>query len=89
MAFYLLRPQPDRNYGGMTSGFRWVFWLAPLWVAATVPAADVLGRSRAGRIAACVLLGLSVVSVAYPTWNPWTSPWIEQWMIHAGWPPAP
>jgi hypothetical protein len=89
IVFYILRPQPDRNYGGMTSGFRWVFWLAPLWVAATVPAADVLGRSRAGRIAACVLLGLSVVSVAYPTWNPWTSPWIEQWMIHAGWPPAP
>jgi len=22
----------DRNYGGMTSGLRWVFWMAPLWL---------------------------------------------------------
>jgi len=29
------------------------------------------------------------VSVAYPTWNPWTMPWIQQWLIHAGWSPAP
>ena len=88
VAFYLARPQPDRNYGGMSSGFRWVFWLAPLWAAATVPAADVLGRSRTGRVVACVLLALSVLSVAYPTWNPWTPPWIEQWMRHAAWLPA-
>ena len=25
-----LRPQEDRNYGGMTSGFRWVFWCAAM-----------------------------------------------------------
>ena len=36
---------------------------------------------------ALVLLGLSVLSVAYPTWNPWTPPWIWQWMSHAGWLP--
>jgi hypothetical protein len=88
IAFYLSRPQADRNYGGMSSGFRWVFWLAPLWAAATVPAADVLGRSRTGRMVACALLGLSVLSVAYPTWNPWTAPWIEQWMRHAEWLPS-
>jgi hypothetical protein len=85
VAFYLLRPLPDRNYGGMTSGFRWVFWLAPLWVTAAVPAADLCGRSRAGRGLALVLLGLSVLTVAYPTWNPWTAPWIQQWLSHAGW----
>ena len=84
IAFYLLRPQADRNYGGMTSGFRWVFWMAPLWVAAAVPAADILGRSRSGRILACLLLAVSVLSVAYPTWNPWTRPWIEQALRHAG-----
>ena len=27
MAFYIARPMTDRNYGGMTGGFRWVFWL--------------------------------------------------------------
>ena len=87
--FYVLRPQPDRNYGGMTSGFRWLFWLVPLWVTATVPAADVLVRSRAGRVVAGMLLGLSALSAAYPTWNPWTSPWIEMAMRHAGWLPVP
>ncbi len=89
IVFYVLRPQPDRNYGGMSSGFRWVFWLAPLWVTAAVPAADLLGRSRSGRVFAAILLGLSVLSVASPTWNPWTSPWIEQLMRHAGWLPMP
>jgi hypothetical protein len=83
--FYLARPPIDRNYGGMTSGFRWVFWLAPLWAVAAVPAADALGRSRAGRVVALVLLGFSVVSVAYPTWTPWTQPWLERWLEHAGW----
>jgi hypothetical protein len=85
LLFYLSRPPIDRNYGGMTSGFRWVFWLAPLWAAAAVPAADALGRGRFGRMIALVLLGLSVVSVAYPTWSPWTQPWLQQWLQHAGW----
>lgn len=88
IAFYLSRPQADRNYGGMTSGFRWAFWLAPLWVAAAVPAADVLARYRLGRIVALLLLALSAMSVAYPTWNPWTMPWIQQWLVHGGWLPA-
>ncbi len=89
IAFYLLRPQGDRNYGGMTSGFRWVFWMTPLWVTAAVPTADILGRSRSGRILACLLLAVSVLSVAYPTWNPWTRPWIEQALRHAGCLAAP
>ncbi|MFM9025105.1 MAG: glycosyltransferase [Planctomycetaceae bacterium] len=84
LAFYLARPQGDRNYGGMTSGFRWVFWLAPLWVVAAVPAADRLARWRLGRAVGLALLALSVLSVAYPTWNPWTRPWIETWLDHAG-----
>ena len=85
LAFYLSRPQLDRNYGGGSSGFRWAFWLAPLWVMATVPAADRLAGSRVGRVVALALLGLSVVSVAFPTWSPWTTPWIQQWLTHAGW----
>jgi hypothetical protein len=34
---------------------------------------------------ALVLLGLSVFSVAYPSWNPWTHPWPYAWMESAGW----
>ncbi|MFM8890061.1 MAG: glycosyltransferase family 2 protein, partial [Planctomycetia bacterium] len=89
IVFYLARPQLDRNYGGTSSGFRWAFWLAPLWIAATVPAADRLASSRAGRWLALVLLGLSVLSVAYPTWTPWQPPWIQQWLVHADWLTAP
>ncbi len=88
LAFYLTQPQHNRNYGGMTSGFRWAFWLAPLWVLAALPTADRLGRSRLGRALAVALLAWSVASVAYPTWNPWTNPWIQQWMIAGGWLPA-
>jgi len=84
IAFYVARPQADRNYGGMTSGFRWVFWMAPLWLAAVAPAADLFGRTRSGRILACLLLAASVFSAAYPTWNPWTRPWIEQALRHVG-----
>jgi hypothetical protein len=89
IAFYLLRPQADRNYGGVTAGFRWAFWLAPLWSAVAVAAADRLAGSRAGRTVALILLGLSVLSVAHPTWTPWTQPWIERWLVHAGWITAP
>ncbi len=85
VCFYLSRPQIDRNYGGVSSGFRWVLWLTPLWIAAVVPAADALARSRRGRLVGLVLLGASLVSAAYPTWNPWSPPWIEQWLRHL-WP---
>jgi hypothetical protein len=81
LAFYIgLRPQSDRNYGGMTSGFRWMFWFAPLWLLVMLPAADRLARSTAGMALAAVLLTVSVLSVSYPTWNPWTQPWIYDWL---------
>ncbi len=83
--FIVLRPQVDRNYGGMTSGFRWMFWLAPLWLAALLPAADWVGRTRLGRGAALLLLALSTLSVSYPTFNPWRHPWIYNALEHAGW----
>jgi hypothetical protein len=83
--FTALRPLEDRNYGGMTSGFRWLFWLAPLWLATMLPAADRLARSRWGMALGCVLLAFSVLSASYPTWNPWTQPWIYNWMESSGW----
>ena len=83
--FIVQREQPDRNYGGMTSGFRWMFWFAPLWLTTMLPAADRLGRSPFGRALALSLLAMSVLSVSYPTWNPWTQPWIYDWMDACGW----
>jgi hypothetical protein len=80
--FFVLR---TNNYGGSTSGPRWLFWLIPLWALAGVPAADWVGRWRAGRALAVFLLGMSVLSVFYPAWNPWRTPWVQQLAERAGW----
>lgn len=83
--FYLGQATIHRNYGGTTSGLRWMFWFAPLWLVALLPAADWCSRTRLRRGVALVLLGLSVLSVTYPTWNPWTHPWVLNFLIDRGW----
>jgi hypothetical protein len=86
LTFYIgLRPQIDRNYGGMTSGLRWLFWLAPLWLLVMLPAADRMAQCRRGMSLALVLLAFSVLSASYPTWNPWIQPWIYNWLQSCGW----
>jgi hypothetical protein len=85
LVFYIgMRPLEDRNYGGMTSGFRWMFWFTPLWLVMMIPAADRLARSTGGQVFAAVLLSFSVLSASYPTWNPWVQPWLYNWMIWCG-----
>jgi len=85
VVFYLfLQDQAHRNYGGMSSGLRWVFWLAPLWLVAMIPAADWVARCRWRRAAALLLLVVSVLSVSYPTWNPWTFPWLFDYFSSLG-----
>jgi hypothetical protein len=79
LVFYLgLRPAADRNYGGVASGFRWMFWFTPMWLLVMLPAADWLAGSHRGRAAAIVLLLVSVISASYPLLNPWQHPWIYQ-----------
>jgi hypothetical protein len=86
LVFFIgFREQFDRNYGGMTSGFRWMFWCSPLWLVVMIPAADRLANSRIGKALAIVLLTFSVLSASYPTWNPWTHPWIYNWLVWSGW----
>jgi hypothetical protein len=82
-AFYLTRTQ-SYNYGGNTSGPRWLFWLIPLWVIAVPPAADRLAKTAGGRLLGAVLLGFAVLSVFYPAWNPWRNPWILQLLEYTG-----
>ena len=85
LAFYIWCPGVDRNYGGNASAFRWVFWLAPLWLVLMLPAADLMARRRWSRALALLLLAASVVSCHYPTWNPWTPPWIMNLLGYMGW----
>jgi hypothetical protein len=82
VGFYVfLRPQGDRNYGGVCSGFRWLFWLTPLWLMVSLPAAEWFGETRTRRVVALLLLFFSVLSVSVPAGNPWTHPWIYQWVL--------
>lgn len=83
--FYLMQPQENRNFGGVTSGLRWTFWLVPLWLLALLPAADWSAVTRGRRTAIGICLALSVMSASYATWNPWTHPWIADLMAHLGW----
>jgi len=77
LAFYIARPLEDRNYGGTATGFRWALWFAPLWLYAMLPAADALAATWPRRLLAAALLAVSVASASYPTWNPWTLPWLQ------------
>jgi hypothetical protein len=86
VGFYLFVVKPlDRNYGGMTSGLRWVFWMAPFWLLTALPTADWLSSRRWGRWLAYVALAISALSASYPMWNPWTYPWLTNFLIYLGW----
>jgi hypothetical protein len=93
LGFYLTRTQ-SYNYGGNTSGLRWLFWLIPLWV---LPLARVNERfllRRSGALLMCAFLALGVLAVYYPAMNPWRSPWLLQALEKLGWvnydqPPSP
>jgi hypothetical protein len=75
----------NRNYGGWTSGLRWLLWLTPLWLLSMLPVADWLAGRRWGRVLAYFLLGMSVLSASYPAWNPWRHPWIYDFLQANGW----
>lgn len=85
LVFYIARPENDRNYGGMTSGLRWVFWFAPMWLVAMLPALDAMAGRRWLRGLAWAMLVVSVLSASYPTWNPWTHPWLLNFFHYLGW----
>lgn len=82
LAFYLFfLDVRQRNYGGTTVAFRQLLWLHPIWLIASIPVLERILVSRFGRwvFALCALV--SMVSVSYPTWNPWSQNWIWNLMI--------
>ena len=79
LSFYVFGVSPmDRNYGGQTCAFRWVLWLAPLWLVGMVPVVDWLGMRTSGRALCLVLLGISAISAVYASENPWVHPWLYE-----------
>jgi hypothetical protein len=82
VGFYVMK---TNNYGGWTTGPRWLIWLTPFLLLTMLPAADWLGERRWGRAVAYALLALSVLSVTYRPWNPWLHPWLYQFLETRGW----
>jgi hypothetical protein len=85
IAFYIMRPEQDRNYGGVSCGFRWLFWLIPLWLICLVPAADAIANHRSWKMAAWTGLAISILSATYASMNPWSQPWIFDYWTNLGW----
>lgn len=75
-AFYLMRPVMDRNYGGVASGFRWMFWLAPLYLITMIPSVERLSKQQWGRGLLVLLLLASAFSSLWGFYNPWIFPWL-------------
>lgn len=86
LAFYILRPLADRNYGGVTTSLRWMLWFAPLWLIALLPAADAAAHRPLARWLCVFLLVVSVASAAYGAGNPWTQPWLYDYWHYCGLP---
>jgi len=81
LAFYTWNPKA-RNYGGSTSGLRWLFWLIPFWLL-TLPSGLAAGQDRkAARWLMLAALAFSVLSVGYALRSPWTHPWIVDLLEH-------
>lgn len=81
LVFYTWNPKA-RNYGGSTSGLRWLFWLIPFWLT-VLPTGLGGGQDRKViRWLSLAALFFSVVSVGYALRSPWTHPWIVDLMEH-------
>ena len=82
IGFYIWK---TNNYGGWTSGPRWLFFLTPLLLLSMMPVTDWLSRASWRRGLGYILLAASAFSAAYPVWNPWRHPWIYQLCEYYGW----
>lgn len=84
-AFYVARPEIDRNYGGVSVCFRWLLWLVPLWLYAIVTELERFCESRAGRVLVTVLIAASIFSVSTSLDSPWQSPWLYRFASFLHW----
>jgi hypothetical protein len=85
IVFYLFGTErATNNYGGNTSGLRWLMWLWPLWLLTMLPVADWMSERCWSRWVGYALLAWSIFSVNYPPWNPWRQPWLYNLLESGG-----
>lgn len=75
LVFYVFRPLQDRNYGGVASGFRWMFWLIPLYSLFLIPGILKVKHSFFLMVLLLGAIAVSVYSSHYALLNPWQNPW--------------
>jgi len=88
--FYLFK---TNNYGGVTQGFRWLFWLIPFWLIGLAAAVRERFESRRFRLLAVALLLISLIPVGHALTGtkdfgrpgPWSASWLQILMNKAGW----
>ena len=75
LLFYVFRPIQDRNYGGVASGFRWMFWLIPLYALFLAQALNTSRKSFFLISLFLLAMLISFYSTHYGFLNPWQNPW--------------
>lgn len=84
LTFYIFRPLEDRNYGGVSCGFRWAFWMIPAWLLLAIPGAEWLSKSKWGRGLLVIFIAGSLFFAWYNFANPWTHSWVYQQLVPRG-----
>jgi len=70
------------NYGGVAQGFRWLFWLIPMWLLFLPDCVQLLAGRRSTRVICYAALAISVLSVGDALHKPWGDSWADQ-LFHA------
>ena len=81
LVFYASRDIEDRNYGGVSSGFRWLFWMIPGWIWLAIPAIDRSAKKPFWRGLVYLAIALGVLAAVIPWTNPWSHPWPYRLLI--------
>lgn len=63
------------NYGGTAEGFRWLFWVIPMWLLFLPMGLRIVAHRSAGRALCYCLLAISMVSVGFALRTPWADSW--------------
>jgi hypothetical protein len=74
-----------RIYGGLSGGLRFFFWLIPLWLMLLPEGLRGKTTHRWFRGMALAFLLISVISVFYCAHNPWSRPWIHEYLHYMHW----